>query len=238
MTLRGCPHCGLVQHVPNVEPGHEALCARCGDTVYRPDGMLSNRLCAAFALAALICYPLGVTLPVMRLEQLGHVRDASIWDGTISLLTHGYIVIGLIVLICSVVVPILKVAGLFVLTARPAKLREHHQARVYRLIELAGRWGMVADAPVVNTGLAHGILFADAVGTVLPVQRPHRQRRDHLLEPRAVLADDNGDATLKARQMAARPRISLDVLTRVGDVFRFVKRDGLGVSRRRDEQGA
>lgn len=143
MTLRGCPHCGLVQHVPNVEPGHEALCARCGDTVYRPDGMLSNRLCAAFALAALICYPLGVTLPVMRLEQLGHVRDASIWDGTVSLLTHGYIVIGLIVLICSVVVPILKVAGLFVLTARPAKLREHHQARVYRLIELAGRWGMV-----------------------------------------------------------------------------------------------
>lgn len=111
--------------------------------VYRPNGQGANQLCAAFALAALICYPLGVTLPVMRLEQLGHVRDASIWDGTISLLSQGYIVVGLVVLICSIFIPILKVLGLFILTARPVTMRSRNQARVYRMIEIAGRWGMI-----------------------------------------------------------------------------------------------
>ena len=141
-NLRGCPRCGLVQQLPDVPDGQQAVCQRCGDVLLRP-GAKSNRLCTAIALSALILYPLGIFLPVMRLEQLGHVRDASIWHGTISMLKHGQYVIGFIVLFCSVVIPVMKLAGLLMLCSQQNRLTRHHKAEVYRLIEWAGRWGMI-----------------------------------------------------------------------------------------------
>ncbi len=100
-------------------------------------------MCTAWALAALICYPFGVGLPVMRLQQLGHSHEASIWSGTVSLLSHGQVAVGLVVLACSLVLPVLKLVGLFALTGWPSLLGRHHKAWVYRVIELAGRWGMI-----------------------------------------------------------------------------------------------
>ena len=98
-TLRGCPHCGLVQRVPMLSVGQEARCPRCGQTVVKPGAASSNQLCAAIALAALICYPLGISLPVLRIEQLGHSHEASIWGGSVALVTGGHLAIGLIVLL-------------------------------------------------------------------------------------------------------------------------------------------
>jgi uncharacterized paraquat-inducible protein A len=156
--LRGCPHCGLVHRIPAIwldsqagvaapaAPGAKhgvARCARCAGVLLRAGGGESNRLSAAVALAALISYPLGISLPVMRLEQFGHVSEASIWGGTVSLMAHGQLVVGMVVLICSIVIPVLKLTGLLMLTLGPSLLRTRHQARVYRWIEIAGRWGMI-----------------------------------------------------------------------------------------------
>lgn len=142
-ALRGCLRCGMVQRVPPVPNAHEARCVRCGAVVYRAGSSDAGAYCAAVALAALVLYPLGIMLPVLRLEQLGHVHETSIWAGGISLLTHGQVLVGLVVVLCSIVIPLLKLAGLLVLTARWPALRRHHQARLYRWIELAGRWGMI-----------------------------------------------------------------------------------------------
>lgn len=141
--LRGCSHCGLVQQVPTLEPGAVARCARCDGVVYRPGGSDANRLCAALALAALICYPLGISLPALRLEQLGHVHETSIWGGTISLLAHGQFAVGLVVLACSLIIPVMKLVGLFVLASGADVLRQHHRGQMYRWLEWLGRWGMI-----------------------------------------------------------------------------------------------
>lgn len=135
--------CGLAQRVPFVATGQAACCARCGHVLLRPGAPRRNQLCAAVALAALVIYPLGIGLPVLSLQQLGHVHETSIWAGSISLLSHGQLFVGLVVLICSVVIPLLKLAGLFVLTAGWPRLQRANQARVYRWIELLGRWGMI-----------------------------------------------------------------------------------------------
>ena len=95
------------------------------------------------AASALICYPLGILLPVMTLRELGHVTETSIWAGTVSLMEHGQWLVGAVVLVCSIVVPLLKLGGLFLLCARPAWLGRHHKAALYRAIEMAGRWGMI-----------------------------------------------------------------------------------------------
>lgn len=96
--------------------------------------------------ASLICYPLGVLLPVMRLEKMGHVHESSILAGGLDLLTHGQVAVGLVVLLCSVVIPLLKLLGLGVLLTKQhtRKRRSVRQrARLYQAVELAGRWGMV-----------------------------------------------------------------------------------------------
>ena len=142
-NVRGCLHCGLVQRVPGVPAGHEAQCSRCGGTVQRHGGPVDNRWCAALALSALICYLPGIALPIMHLEKMGHVHEASIWTGILALLTKGQWVVGLVVLACSLIIPVLKLLGLFVLTANPATLRRRHQAHLYRWIERVGRWGMI-----------------------------------------------------------------------------------------------
>ncbi len=143
-SLRGCPRCGLVQRVATVDPGQVARCHRCDDIIEHGDRWASgNQLCAAIAAAALILYPLGITLPVLRLERFGHVSETGIWVGGVELLTNGQVAIGLIVIVCSVVIPMLKLLGLFMLTSGWPDLRVHHQATMYRWIELAGRWGMV-----------------------------------------------------------------------------------------------
>lgn len=110
--------------------------------IHAPVRTNRNSLCMATALSALILYPLGIFLPVLRLEQLGHVRAASIWDGTVGLLAKGEWLVGIVILVCSVVIPLAKLGGLFIVCLKPP-LPRRHAAAVYSGIEMAGKWGMI-----------------------------------------------------------------------------------------------
>jgi len=94
------------------------------------------------ALAALVLYPLAILLPVLRIERFGHSRSASIWEGSVGLLQEGELVVGGVVLVCSVILPLAKLGALLALTGT-SWLRRHHAARTYRLVEWTGRWGML-----------------------------------------------------------------------------------------------
>jgi paraquat-inducible protein A len=103
---------------------------------------LSNSRTAAIATAALLLFPLAVTLPIIRIEKFGHEHEAGIIEGVTALLSRGHLVVGAIVLTCSVILPVLKLAALLVLSA--GRLLQHrHRALTYRLVEWAGRWGML-----------------------------------------------------------------------------------------------
>ncbi len=60
-----------------------------------------------------------------------------------TLLSRGHIIVGLVVLLCSMVFPVLKLAALVVLSTGGSALRRHHRALTYRMVEWAGRWGML-----------------------------------------------------------------------------------------------
>ena len=98
---------------------------------------------AALALAALVLFPPAVLLPVMRVEQLGHAHETGILRGAAALITDGHGWLGLIVLLCSVVVPVLKLSGLFVLTTTKIRTTPATRAFVWRMVERTGRWGML-----------------------------------------------------------------------------------------------
>jgi len=143
-SLKACRCCGLVQQIPALGAGQRARCSRCGLTLVNPGRRRhSNHVCASAAFAALLIYPLAITLPIMSIERFGHQHDASIWTGSIELLGEGEIFVGLIVLLCSIVIPLFKLVGLLVITRPNSWLSHHHKAWTYRVIEWTGRWGML-----------------------------------------------------------------------------------------------
>jgi len=98
---------------------------------------------AAFTVTALILYPAAMSLPVMEVSRLGHVREATIWSGTVSLLASGEVVVGLVVLACSIVAPLAKLGAMLGLTVGSAWWGRRPRAVTFRLVEWIGRWGML-----------------------------------------------------------------------------------------------
>lgn len=143
--LLACHCCGLVQRRPPagalVARATRLRCVRCHTPLGRRRS--GNDTTAALALAALVLLPLGVTLPVLRLERLGHLSEASIWSGGVSLLADGQLFVGLVVLVCSVLLPLLKLIALFTLAGGGPLLRPRMRALTWRLVEWTGRWGML-----------------------------------------------------------------------------------------------
>lgn len=139
-TLCACPCCGLVHRLPDV--ARAALrCTRCHTRLRAPRGRAQAT--AALALAALILLPLAVTLPVLRVEKLGAAHESSILGGGVTLIREGQAVVGVVVLLCSVVLPTAKLAALFVLSAGARALGSRGKARTWHLVEWTGRWGML-----------------------------------------------------------------------------------------------
>lgn len=143
-SIRACPCCGLAQRVPAVPPGLRACCRRCGTSLFRRAATLrGNHLTAALASAALVLYPLAVTLPVVRVEKWGHHSDTSILEGVSTLLASDHILVGVIVLLCSIVLPLGKLISLLILCTGGLFMRREHRALTYRVVEWTGRWGML-----------------------------------------------------------------------------------------------
>ena len=95
-SIRACPCCGLAQSVPPVPRGMRACCARCETSLVRRTMIARcNSRTAALTTAALVLYPVAVSLPIMTIERFGHVNDVSILQGVSSLLGAGQWFVGL-----------------------------------------------------------------------------------------------------------------------------------------------
>ena len=147
--LIGCRTCGGVAGMPrtrSIGGRGDLRCPHCHSRLTAELAGSSSKVrdrTAALALAALVLFPPAVLLPVMRVEQLGHAHETGILRGAADLITDGHGWLGLIVLVCSVVVPILKLSGLLLLSTTKIRTTPATRAVVWRLVERAGRWGML-----------------------------------------------------------------------------------------------
>lgn len=142
LGLAGCHICGLLQKLP--VQGH-GQCPRCGSSVHlRKPNSLS--LTWAFLLTAIIAYLPANLYPVMTVVSLGRGQSDTILSGVIYLLLNGDWPLALIVFVASVLVPLLKIVVLIHLllsVQRKSRLRKAQRTRLYRVVELVGRWSMV-----------------------------------------------------------------------------------------------
>ncbi len=161
--LASCRTCGLLQRLPATR-GH---CPRCGSTV-RLRKLDSVQLTWTFLLTAAIAYLPANLYPVMTVVSLGRTQSDTIISGVYYLLLHGDWPLALIVFVASVLVPLVKIVALTYLllsVQRRSPLRRAQRTRLYRLIELVGRWSMV-DIFVV--ALLAALVHAGALASIQP----------------------------------------------------------------------
>jgi paraquat-inducible protein A len=125
----------------------------------------ANSRTAAVSLAALILYPLAVTLPILEVSKLGHLRETGILEGTARLLADGHLAVGLVVLVCSVLLPVMKLISLLLLSSGTAFLGRRHRAFTYQVVEWTGRFGML---DVLLVAILVAVLKLGDVVTVRP----------------------------------------------------------------------
>lgn len=136
-----CPTCRLRQRLP--DGFSRGRCVRCHARLRSSiDLVAARRRVQAFAVAALLVYPLAVGLPVMRVERFGHAHETGILRGTFDLFAADELALGALLLVCSIVLPLVKLVGLLVLSSG-TPLRGPLAGRLVRLIEGSGRWGML-----------------------------------------------------------------------------------------------
>ncbi|MCX5542706.1 paraquat-inducible protein A [Paraburkholderia sp. CNPSo 3076] len=138
-----CHACGLLARMPAA--AHAATCPRCGSALHmRKVASLSRTW--ALLVAAMVLYVPANVLPVMDTSSLFGTQKDTIMSGVVYLWVSGSWPLALLVFIASIAVPMLKILGLSYLTwstQRRWTWLPEQRTRIYRLIELVGRWSML-----------------------------------------------------------------------------------------------
>ena len=145
-VVASCPTCGLVQAVEPLRPGTVAECIRCGSFIEARRSERSLEVTAALTLAALILYVPANVYPITKMYLYGAYSESTVWDGVVLLMKDGQWFVAVIVFLASMVIPLVKLAGLFslVVTARMGwgrRLRSRTQ--LYKFIDAVGPWAML-----------------------------------------------------------------------------------------------
>ncbi len=138
-----CRHCELLSRLPATHGKN--YCPRCGHEIsFRRNNVIQRTW--ALIIAAAICYIPANILPVMTSITLTSAEEDTIIDGVILLYLTGSWPLALIVLIASVVIPMAKLfalAYLLITVQRRSIKSNRERAKLYRLVELIGRWSML-----------------------------------------------------------------------------------------------
>ena len=173
--LQRCEDCGLLSRpAPGEAEGH---CPRCGEEVlFRKKDSLQRTV--AYLIAAAICYLPANLLPVMTTVTTSGRESDTIMQGVALLWSPTGWPLSLIVLFASILIPSAKIVALLylVVTVRRGSIQSPaERVRLYRIVEIIGRWSMVdvfVDTftvaliqlqPLMSVEPAPGLLFFAAV---------------------------------------------------------------------------
>jgi paraquat-inducible protein A len=201
--LQSCHGCGLVSRpASGVEEGR---CPRCDEKLeFRKPASLERTL--AYVVAAAVCYVPANLLPVLTTNTAGGSESDTIMQGVVLLWSPTGWPLSLIVLFASIMIPSAKILALLylVFSVRRGSMKNNSQrVRMYRMVEIIGRWSMVdvfVDTftvsliqlqPLMSVEPGPGLLFFAAVVvlTMLAVES---------FDPRLIW--DSGTAETKETQ--------------------------------------
>lgn len=159
----GCDTCGLVSW----QAQGQRKCPRCGDRLHhrKPNSVART---AAFAVTAAILYVPANILPVLTFTRFGRGAPSTILGGVMELAGAGMWPLALLVFFASITVPVMKLIGLtwlLVSTRLAERGRLVERTRLYRIVDVIGRWSMV---DVFMISILTALVRLGAVATVQP----------------------------------------------------------------------
>jgi paraquat-inducible protein A len=143
LKLYSCHICGLLTRA--VPGHHEAWCGRCGSVLHfrKPDSIARTW---AFLIASYILFIPANVLPIMHTSSLFGAQSDTILSGVVYLWTSGSWPLAVIVFIASILVPGVKLVALTFLVVsvqRRSTWDPMQRTKMYRVLELVGRWSML-----------------------------------------------------------------------------------------------
>src|SRR5262245_57136026 len=104
METLACPDCDLLQNIPELSPGGNARCQRCGWTVASRSANPID-LPLALTVTALILLIVANTAPLMSLSVVGRYASTTIIGGASQMWLSGEAITAVIVAFCAVIAP-------------------------------------------------------------------------------------------------------------------------------------
>lgn len=141
--LIACHECDLLMRKPVLQDGESAECPQCGYELFSHRHHVVRRS-LALVLTALLLYIPANFLPIMQLNLLGQTSQDTVWSGVIGLYESGMQGIAVVVFLCSMAVPLLKlICQLLVLLSIRLDFGRSYGLLLYRIYHHLREWGML-----------------------------------------------------------------------------------------------
>lgn len=142
-SVVACPDCDLLIRLPELEPGEEANCVRCGFRLARniPDAIDHA---VALTLAAVIIYAVANLFPFLSFGKGDIGTETKLISGVLSLYQEDMLLLSAAVAFTTLIVPIVLLSGLCYLLI-PLKLgyRLPGAAQLFRYMIRLRAWNMI-----------------------------------------------------------------------------------------------
>lgn len=141
--LIACHECDLLMRRPQLADGERAECPRCGYELYSQRTQVVRRS-LALVLAALMLYIPANFLPIISLNLLGQTSEDTVWSGVVNLYQSDMQSVAVVVFLCSMAVPLLKLlCQLLVLLSIAWNIGRGYGLLFYRIYHHLRDWGML-----------------------------------------------------------------------------------------------
>ena len=141
--LQICKQCDLVVEIESVEEGELSVCPQCLGAMarhYRHPFETS----LSFALAALVPLAIVLAYPFLTLSVAGQRESSTVADTAYALLQHGFPSIGILVLLMTLALPMLRLfAFIYVLAPLLSGPPAPYAWLVFRTSEIVTPWAML-----------------------------------------------------------------------------------------------
>jgi paraquat-inducible protein A len=172
-ALIACPHCDLLQRLPELAPGASARCPRCDKELWRRREDSLNRT-LALTLGAAVLYVIANSVPMLGLTIVGREASTTVLGGAKHLWEGGQEIVAVLVLFTAVIAPALQIGFMLAIVLgahrdRPQRwvgtlLRHQPTTRIWSMIEVMMLGVLVAlvkiaDYATVIPGVALFVLW-------------------------------------------------------------------------------
>lgn len=141
--LIACHECDLVLRIPTVATGQSVRCRRCGALLIRKRKNSLDRT-LAFSSAGLILFFLANAFPFLSFQMEAQIRRTTLITGIRELYTQDLQLLALLVLLTTVIVPFVQLAGmLYVLVPIRLNRNAPKLMETFRLIQRLKPWSMM-----------------------------------------------------------------------------------------------